>query len=159
MRVNGRRGAFQGRRPHLPEVLFRHPFEFAFAVVLLFSGARVVLSQEALPSTLGHMPLPLEVAYRLTVITAGLLMLLALTNRRAKWASAAEQGGLWLAGTALATYAAAVLIDGTTARHTIMVGMLIALSLACAIRAKAIAREERAYRFVIREAMNGDTHE
>lgn len=119
--------------------LFAHPFEIALSVVLLLVGIRTLLDAAALPASVEALPGALSYVFSIVSIAAGALTLAGLATSRV-WAYGLEQGGLWLSAAAWACYASGLIGMASTARVTLMISALLALSAGSAIRAIALHR-------------------
>ena len=146
-------------RPHLPKVLHRHPFELAVAIILLITGARSLYNQDALPSSIDHLPELFGIVYRLTLALAGILILVGLLSKTTL-GPALEQAGLWLAGTVFAAYGLAAMLVGLHPAATFFGATLFAIAGACGLRARAIAQDQRTVGYVLLEARRqGEPHD
>ena len=127
----------------MPVVLYAHPFELCFAVVLLINGARAVSAGNDDPPTLTQvLPGPVVTAWQYGTIIAGLAIIGGLLARRRALARAVEKAGLYVgAGVASAYGTALLLVIGKGAGYA--GGQLVAFAVGAVLRAMAIRKTER----------------
>lgn len=125
--------------PSFFDRLLYHPFEMALSAVLLLVGARFIINPSLLPGSVQELPSFTAWLFILIAPLGGALTLLGLTSSRAK-AYGVEQAGLYLSAAAWFSYALLLIDAAESTRAALMVGALLALSIAHVIRAFALHR-------------------
>ena len=131
---------FEGRR--LPAKLYAYPFDHVVAVVLLAVGILTNLFPAATPSSISALDEGWSTAFRLMCLAGGLLVAAGLTKGHHRWSFTSEMTGMILAAGVFGTYSIG-LFWGLAARPSASLAFifLVAWSLACLVRARAISIE------------------
>lgn len=128
-----------------------HPFEVTLSVALFLVGLRIVADTTAAPGSIQEQPTVLVGLFILLSLGGGFVTLLGLLTR---WLTSPglEQAGLYLAAAAWGTYTVGLFNQLETARGTLMIAALLALSVGCVLRAWAVRRIVRARLSALRQA-------
>jgi hypothetical protein len=130
--------------------LAEHPFELLFALLALFNGAAIAAGVAPPASFNATLPPPVVIAWGLTQALAGACITAGIIIRYSQPALLAigfrlERAGLWpLSAVAAAYSAVALMYAGLPAAFP--VGVLAAVAIACAARARRIAALEKTIR-------------
>lgn len=129
----------------IPATFYMNTFDYVVASICILSGLRILYDSEAVPASIRELPAVLTHAYVACLVIAGACIFAGLASK--KWltvSSAAERAGLWLAGTAFVTYAAASVFSGYSPSSTLSILSVLAVGAGCGIRAHGISLESKA---------------
>lgn len=136
------------------DLLEDHPFEIGLSCALILFGTRsLVGGLSAAPGSVQTLPLILAFAYCFLSVVGGLGVLMGLGFRyRYTWAYGLERFGLFVSASAWFSYIIGLALTPITSRSTLLILALIALSIGCLLRARALNRNARATLVALRRA-------
>lgn len=130
------------RRFQLPVVLYAHPFELAFGVVLVLNGVKALATGDLTPSVNATLPTFQLLAYRLMGLAGGLGVLVVLALRTRTVGRTIERSALWLTASSYLAYAVVLVgVFGTPAAWNALTAG--AVGVGCILRAIAIRKTDR----------------
>lgn len=140
----------------LPVVLYAHPFELAFGLLLVLMAARASGVGGSAPLRFDVLlPGYVVVAYTIASSLGGLAILIGLAGRAHPFPRALEKAGLYLVAGAFLAYAVALVnLDGFPGTITGLIQAVIGG--ACFLRAEAIRLTERIVLEQLRAHNSGD---
>lgn len=141
--------------PHVPIVIFAHPFELFLSFALIVNGARTLIAGGATPAVNRLPEVPFMV---LTVVglLGGIGMLAGLLSRTKPIGRSIERVGLWLGVSAYWGYAVTLAFTFPIAITWAPVATSTCLGLACLARERAIRKTELTILRVLRKANKDD---
>lgn len=128
---------YEGRR--IPAMLYAYPFDHMVAVVLVSAGALINLFPGSTPASIKDLDIVAATVFRLMCLVGGVLISIGLNKGRHRWSFTSEMVGMCLAAGVFGTYSIGLLGNlGAQPGGLLAFILMVALSLACLLRARAL---------------------
>lgn len=141
-------------RDEIIDLLEDHPFEIMLSSALILFGMRALISGlQSVPGSIQLLPIILAIVYCVLSVLGGSLVIFGLSVRyRFAWAYGFERAGLFISASAWASYVVGISFSPLTAKSTLIMLALLALSVGYLLRARAINRRAKATLIALRQA-------
>jgi hypothetical protein len=142
---------YAGRR--IPATLYAYPFDHVVALVLVSAGVLINIFPGLAPRSIADLPEWASILFRAMCLTAGIMVAMGLTKGRHRWSFMSEMVGMSLAAGVFGTYSVGLIGTLMSRPGAILtVIWLLAMSLACLLRAMALGIESRLRLQLLQEA-------